>query len=237
MVGIVPAAGKGTRMLGVTGGGPKELLPLGSKTVLERVVAEAYEAGCHSVVVVGSPEKPGLHALVHSMPGVRYAEQCRPLGLGHAIACSGIRGESALVLMADALIWPPGALRALVRAIEEGAWAGATVRRVADADVSRYGMVEFGEGGEVVGLLEKPAPSATTSRWAVAGRYAFGKDALDALAHEASLFEGPGEHHPTPLIQRGIASGHRFAAIPIGDARVLDCGSPEGYREACAVLS
>lgn len=236
MVGIVPAAGKGTRMLDVTGGGPKELLPLGSKTVLERVVAEAYDAGCQSVVVVGSPEKPALRALVHSMPGVRYAEQCRPLGLGHAIACSGIRGEAALVLMADVLIWPPGALRALVQAVADGAWAGATVRHVADADVSRYGIVEFGEGGSVVGLLEKPDATATTSRWAVAGRYAFSKDALDALAHEASVFDGPGEYHPTPLVQLGIASGLRFAAVPIGDARVLDCGSPEGYQEACTVL-
>ena len=55
MIAIIPAAGKGTRMEAVTGGKPKELLPLGSKAVLLRVLEEARASDPDEIVVVTRP--------------------------------------------------------------------------------------------------------------------------------------------------------------------------------------
>jgi molybdenum cofactor cytidylyltransferase len=66
--GLIPAAGKSTRM-----GRPKLLLPLGSRTVLEHTVEALKVAGIDHVLVVVGPhvadlanvaEKGGAHALV-----------------------------------------------------------------------------------------------------------------------------------------------------------------------------
>jgi molybdenum cofactor cytidylyltransferase len=52
---VIPAAGKSTRM-----GRPKLALPLGSRTVLERVVTSLRQAGVEHVVVVIGPHVPEL---------------------------------------------------------------------------------------------------------------------------------------------------------------------------------
>jgi molybdenum cofactor cytidylyltransferase len=54
---VIPAAGKSVRM-----GRPKLALPLGDRTVLERVVAALHEAGVEHVVVVVGPHVPQLVA-------------------------------------------------------------------------------------------------------------------------------------------------------------------------------
>src|SRR5205823_5578166 len=55
---VIPAAGKSARM-----GRPKLALPLGGRTVLERVVASLREAGVEHVLVVIGPHVPQLAAL------------------------------------------------------------------------------------------------------------------------------------------------------------------------------
>src|SRR5438552_6045924 len=52
---VIPAAGKSVRM-----GRPKLALPLGDRTVLERVVAALREAGVEHVLVVVGPHVPQL---------------------------------------------------------------------------------------------------------------------------------------------------------------------------------
>jgi molybdenum cofactor cytidylyltransferase len=52
---LIPAAGKSTRM-----GQPKLALPLGDRTVLERVVAALRQAGIEHVLVVVGPHVPEL---------------------------------------------------------------------------------------------------------------------------------------------------------------------------------
>src|SRR5262245_27307029 len=56
--GLIPAAGKSTRM-----GRPKLLLPLGDRSVLEHVVAAVHSAGVAEILVVVGPDGGQLRRL------------------------------------------------------------------------------------------------------------------------------------------------------------------------------
>ena len=57
---VIPAAGRGTRFLPLTGAVPKELLPLGSVPALQYVLDEAVGAGIDRVVLVVSEDKDAI---------------------------------------------------------------------------------------------------------------------------------------------------------------------------------
>lgn len=63
---IVPAAGRGSRLLPVTAAVPKVLLPLGSRPMLHWAMQEAIDAGVTGVIVVVSPEQPTVRRYVEA---------------------------------------------------------------------------------------------------------------------------------------------------------------------------
>ncbi len=62
LIALIPAAGKSVRM-----GRPKLLLPLGDRTVLERVISAFTQAGVDRVLVVTPPDLPELAAVARSV--------------------------------------------------------------------------------------------------------------------------------------------------------------------------
>ena len=54
---IIPLAGLGTRMLPLSKALPKELWPVGSKSILEKILAECFYAGITQVILVISKNK------------------------------------------------------------------------------------------------------------------------------------------------------------------------------------
>src|SRR5262245_60313199 len=58
IIALIPAAGKSLRM-----GRPKLLLPVGERTVLERVVSAFAQAGVERVLVVTPPHLPELFSV------------------------------------------------------------------------------------------------------------------------------------------------------------------------------
>ena len=83
---LIPAAGKGTRMIPITGGRAKELLPVAGRSVIERVIDEAIDAGCEQAVLINSPVKPDIDGFAALREDVVTAIQHEQHGLGHALA-------------------------------------------------------------------------------------------------------------------------------------------------------
>ena len=54
---IIPLAGLGTKLLPFSKILPKELLPLGNKTILEHILDECLEAGIKKIILVTSKKK------------------------------------------------------------------------------------------------------------------------------------------------------------------------------------
>lgn len=113
---IIPCAGLGTRLRPLTRVVAKELLPYGSRPLIEHLWEEVWEAGCRRIVIVlrqGKEmvrqhlEAAGLCAL--------YIEQTRPNGLADALRAAAPLVEGpTLVALPDQQL--KGASSQLVRA-------------------------------------------------------------------------------------------------------------------------
>ena len=111
MKALIPAAGHGTRFAPFTKLIPKEMLPIGTRPAIARIVDEAAEAGVDEVVVVTSPEKPLLKRWFEMEPArvrITWVDQLEQHGLGHAVlqAAGAFEGEAdpVLILLGDALV-------------------------------------------------------------------------------------------------------------------------------------
>ncbi|MDO4808003.1 MAG: UTP--glucose-1-phosphate uridylyltransferase [Coriobacteriales bacterium] len=169
MKSIIPAAGLGTRFLPATKCGPKELLPVLDKPVIQYVVEEALEPkGVDGVVIVNSHDKPQIEKyFAHdeefeqmlrsrgkddladkvceaaSLP-VSFVYQDEPKGLGHAVYCaaSEMDGDPFFVLLGDYFV--PDRQMCVNMAKVSAAHNGASVIAVAPVpadQVSRYGII------------------------------------------------------------------------------------------------
>lgn len=112
---VIPAAGRGTRLLPATKTTPKELLNIYDRPALQFAIDEAIALGVARIVLVIHPDKSGIRhyltpdraytatlraggkaALAAALSDIEvpehveivYAEQPEPLGLGHAVLCA-----------------------------------------------------------------------------------------------------------------------------------------------------
>ncbi len=176
---VIPAAGRGTRLLPATKAIPKELLPVVDRPAIQHVVEEAVAAGAEEIVIVTGPHKDALAdqfatssslerwleasgrhdelavlRRLASIAEVRYVLQPEPLGLGHAVlqAESIVGTEPFLVLLPDSLMrHGPAVMGALVAIHERHGGSVVALRDVEPAEVGRYGCtaVEALESGVV----------------------------------------------------------------------------------------
>jgi len=180
---VVPAAGKGSRLLPATKSQPKEMLPVGRKPVIQYVVEELAHADIRNVLIItgrkkrsiedhfdedadwGDLEDELLPSAARLGVQVFYVRQSQPLGLGHAVSLAQefTGGEPFVVSLGDTIIWTPrpGSLiqRMIQAHLELKATATIAVETVRREHVSRYGIVapahwEKTSAGEVMRLTD-----------------------------------------------------------------------------------
>jgi UTP--glucose-1-phosphate uridylyltransferase len=229
---VIPAAGRGTRLAPATRAVPKELLPLGTRPVLDHVLDELNAAGVARVIVVTAPGKEAVVEHLGPNPAVTAVLQREPRGLGHAVlqAAGEVGDEPFVVALPDALFGGPAALRALLAAAD-GLDGAIAVERVPAGRAHRYGIVGVDADGLITHLVEKPAPGSEPSDLAIAARYVLPPAIFDAL--RTTEPGAAGEIQLTDAIARLVADGARIAAVLLPDGvRRADVGSPAGYAAA-----
>ena len=241
MKALIPAAGHGTRFAPYTKLVPKELLPIGTRPALARIVDEAADAGADEVVIVTSPEKPLLKRWFEIEPAkvkVTWTDQLEQHGLGHAVLqaapCFADETEPVLVLLGDALV-SGGNASAAMAAISR-AHGGASVigcEEVSLDRVSRYGIMkpaaaEKDGAFRLADIVEKPKPEAAPSTLAVAGRYLLDPAIFRYLADQTAGVGG--EIQLTDAIRRMLAEKSVYGYRYLG--RRHDIGNPQGYLRA-----
>jgi UTP--glucose-1-phosphate uridylyltransferase len=252
---VVPVAGLGTRLLPATRSQPKEMLPVVDKPVVQYVVEELVASGISRVLFVTGRRKRAIEdhfdadpelgsaPLLDPRSGLQilYTRQAEPAGLGDAVRYGeGLAlTEGVAVALGDTIIESrrpgPGVMRRLIDLYDsQDVAAVVAVETVADADVSRYGIVagELQDGRiEATEVIEKPAPEAVSSRWAVASRYVLGPSVFQALRTTAPGVGG--EVQVADALGALIAGGERVLALPLGpDERRHDIGSAHSYASA-----
>jgi UTP--glucose-1-phosphate uridylyltransferase len=212
---VFPAAGLGTRFLPATKAQPKEMLVLVDRPVIQYGVEEAIASGIESIILVTGRGKNAIEdhfdvaaelesfleargktdllaevRKVSNLANFAYVRQREPLGLGHAVLVArDLVGDEpfAVILGDDVIDAAPAALRQLLDVFERVQGPVLAVERVAEADVSSYGVVDIaeslGDGIFRVGnLVEKPTREEAPSNLAIIGRYILTPDIFPALA-------------------------------------------------------
>lgn len=247
---IIPAAGKGTRLLPATKVTAKELLPVYDRVVLDFAIEEAIGIGAERIVVVISTEKVAIQAYLsghvatltgapasglsrNTGPEMIFVFQDQPRGLGHAVLCCKevtLPGPFA-VLLPDDIILGPNCLSEMAAHYRGGHMVAAM--QVRPEETSQYGIFRLGglprdNCFPVAGMVEKPPAGEAPSSIAAVGRYILDQVIFDAL--EKTHPGKGGELQLTDAIALSSAAtsvvAYRFSGTR------YDCGNHEGLLAA-----
>lgn len=176
MKGIVLAGGSGTRLNPITLGISKQLLPVYDKPMVYYPLSVLMMAEVRDILLISTPQDlPLFKRLLGDGAefGLRlsYAEQPRPEGLAQAftIGRDFIAGDPCALVLGDNIFFGDGLRRLLREAAKSARDGGAMIFGYRVGDPERYGVVEFDENMNAVGIEEKPANPK--SQWAVPGLY------------------------------------------------------------------
>ncbi len=253
---LIPCGGKGTRMLSLTGGAPKELIDVAGVPVVERVARECAASGITDLMVVIAPgkeeirERLGWMEATHGMPTrISFAVQREARGLADAIRLGReFAGDGSIaVALPDNLFrgHTPALRQVIDLATREGKSAVAIVAISAEEAAKRGATSVF--GGEVHGdefrishIPDKGAKSATFDTrgarlaYTGVGRYAFGSRLWRAIDEVEATIKPGSELDDIPVMQLLLNRSLLTGCLIRG--QFLDVGLPSGYEEASLVL-
>ena len=168
---IIPLAGLGTRLLPFSKILPKELLPLGNKTILEHILDECLEAGIKKIVLVISKKKKIIkdyfypdHYLLNYLKKkkdyksiqklkildryrnkLKFVYQNSPKGLGDAVlaAKSAIKNKFFLLILPDDIIIKKNCSKKIISIHDKYHSSVIASKKVKNSEISRYGIIKY----------------------------------------------------------------------------------------------
>ncbi len=251
--GVIAAAGSGTRMLPVTLGYPKELLPIINKPAIQLIIEEFIEAGLKKIIII-TGENPGplhrqykpsalpprgkykpLDEFIDKLSGVEilFEPQAGPYGNGTPLLVARPHipaGEGFIYAYGDDIMKTRVSFaKQLVETHQETGALVAGTQEVPWDDVVRYGIVEFKEGAEMSDVVEKPSREEAKSNLAMFGRFLLSTDVIQILS-EIPLGKS-NELWLTDAVREYIRRGGRVVAQPVTDGQWLTIGDPVNYMK------
>ena len=251
MLGIVPAAGRGTRLQPI--GFSKELMPVGSRVepdgherpmaVSEYLLERMVKAGATRICIVISPEKTDIvryyGARFQDVPIV-YTVQEEPLGLPHAIFCGNVTDsadstEEILVGLPDTIWFPDNGFESLAPNEGDTRQYGIRFLLFPTNRPSLYDAVMCREmRGRVDSILTKEPVPFQFASWAW-GAFKLSASVLTELLVEWRL-RGQKDVQIGPLVTAWIERSGGMAEAVRGLTDYVDVGTVNGYREALQLL-
>ena len=206
--GIILAGGSGTRLYPITLGVSKQLLPVYDKPMIYYPLSVLMLAGIREICIITTPQDQEQFERTlgdGSQWGISltYVVQPSPDGLAQAyiLAEEFLDGAPSAMVLGDNIFFGHGLPELMAAA--DAKPAGGTVFGYHVADPERYGVVAFGDQGQVTQIIEKPP--VPPSNYAVTGLYF-----LDGSAPERARQVQPsarGEVEITTLLEMYLAEG------------------------------
>jgi NDP-sugar pyrophosphorylase family protein len=221
MKAVVLAGGKGTRLAPYTNVLPKPLMPIGNMPILEVLLRQMKLAGFDEVILtVGHLAelleaffKDGSRFGIH----IKYSIEDNPLGTAGPLALVENLTDTFLVCNGDILTTLD--LRKLVK-FHKAQGGIATIAMHQRQVKVNLGVIQMGDGNEIIGYVEKPSMDYMVSM----GIYMFEPRILKYIE--------PNHYLDFPdLILRVLAANEKVHGYPF-DGYWQDLGNPEDYQLA-----
>lgn len=231
MKGVLLAGGTGSRLRPITHTGPKQLVPVANKPVIQYAVEDLREAGIIEIgVILGNKGREEIQSFLGDGSDfgvdITYIVQGRPLGLAHAVGCarSFIADDDFVVYLGDNML-----KRGIVDVVESfrggGFDAGIALQEVETPE--QFGIAAVNDGGQVTRLVEKP--DDPPSNLALIGIYVFTPRIFDAIETIEPSWRG--ELEITDAIQTLLDDGAAIDSQNV-EGWWKDTGKPQDVLEA-----
>lgn len=253
--GVIAAAGSGTRMLPVTLGYPKELLPVINQPALQLIIDEYITAGIKRIIIVTGENPAPLHRqydlskvpargkykaldeFVDRLAGIEiiFEPQVGPYGNGTPLLVAQQyipSGEGFIYAYGDDILKTQKSFAQQLVELHQTTGALAVgVQPVAWEDVVRYGIVELQDGTTNVmrDVIEKPPRDEAKSNLAMFGRFLLSHDVIQIL-REIPLGKS-NELWLTDSVREYVRRGGRVVVNPVTDGEWLTIGDPVNYLQ------
>jgi len=252
--GVIAAAGSGTRMLPITLGYPKELLPIINKPAIQLIIEEFIDSGIERIVIITGensdplrrkyePETPiqrgqykSLDEFIDRLANVEIIIEMQegPYGNGTPLIVAGphIEGEDVFIYAyGDDLIKSPIPFtRMLIEKHERTNALVVGTQEVPWEDVERYGIAQIKPGSserELDDVVEKPSREEARSNLAMFGRFLLSGEIIRILK-EIPLGKS-NELWLTDAIREYIHRGGKVVAESVAGGQWLTIGDPINY--------
>lgn len=254
---LIPCGGRGTRMHALTGGAPKELIPVAECPAIDWVLRECAASGIREVLIVTAPDKAQLAEHVHRVAGApgmpqrcELVVQHEPRGLADAIRLGRdfAAGEPLAVALPDNIfVAQRPALRQVVETYERTGKSAVAIVEIHATEAERRGPTPVlrgtlhGDDFHLEYIPDKGDGRATFDAqgaeraFTAVGRYVLTPDVFATIDQVEHTLPPGAELDDVPVMQRLLASGALVGRRIAG--RFLDIGLPRGYAEANALLA
>jgi len=231
--GIILAGGAGTRLMPLTTGSSKQLMPVYDKPMVYYPLCTLMLAGVRNILIITNPRDEEAFRSFLGDGGqwgvsLQYAVQKKPEGIAQAflIAEDFIDGGHVSLILGDNIFYAEG----LAEKLQEVARRTdvATIFGYYVVDPERYGVVSFDDEGRATDIEEKP--ERPRSHYAVTGLYFYDPDVVE-IAHKLRP-SARGELEITDINREYLARDKLRVEILSRGTAWLDTGTHDSLLDA-----
>ena len=216
---VIMAGGLGTRLRPITNVIPKPLIPIGDKTILEAIMDQFLEIGCHEFYISVNYKYEILQYYLDQLPRhyeIEYIREDQPLGtIGSVRLLKGRIDSPFFVTNCDNMINQDyrDVYEYHVRNRND-----ITMLTALKSYAIPYGVIETTTGGVLTGIQEKPEIAYQINT----GVYILNPEVIDEIP-ENEFF------HITHLMEKVRQKGGRVGCFPVSDGSWTDIGEWDQY--------
>ena len=240
VTGLIPAAGRASRLPGLTTS--KELLPVPStggnhaEPAIASSIRFLLECGIVRHQVVLAPAKQDLRDYLGD--GRRFGAETRitTIADSHSVPESLDAAHDAIASRAVVLVFPdimfePRAEIASLFAEWDPAQADALLALVPSDRGDKVDMVTLDDGGRVVDIAPKPGPGITGWTWVAAAWSPLFTDSLHQFLR-STAFARDREIYVGDVLNAARSEGMNLVGATFARGWAIDIGTPSDYRAA-----